>query len=133
MTLKRDFSTALPKARQALQLAEKAHGKNHLRAAVSQNHLGFIHLNLNQLSQAESLLTRAVKIFSNNPSADRAEYVQALNSLAHISLAVHQPARAETLYTRALALSQRPPITDSLQLAQSLNNLAGLYLQLRKY
>lgn len=133
LVLNGNFSKALPRAQEALKSAQKRYGPNHLRTGRSLASLGFIHLNLNQHPKAETLLTRAVKIFASRPETDRADYVQALNSLARIYQAKNEPARAETLYTRALNLIERAALVDSQQLAQTLNNLAGVYTQMENF
>ncbi|HEY0756797.1 MAG TPA: tetratricopeptide repeat protein [Ktedonobacteraceae bacterium] len=106
-----------------LQLLDQQ--EEQLTTAYLLNHLGNLHLTLEQFTAAENPLQRGLAIRERLLEAPHADIAQSLNSLAGV--ADHQQAypQAAALYQQALAM-QQALIPQPIETAQTMNNLGLL-------
>lgn len=144
----RDFDGAIALHRKAFELAEKNFGPDDLMTGWTLDYLGASYVDKGDYKEAESLLTRAVKILdklvkeaereaqqegADPVFAENAKYMAGLHAKAVHDLALvydwlGDPGRAEPLYGHALAVREKVRDPDHFEVAESLNALAVLYL-----
>jgi CHAT domain-containing protein/Tfp pilus assembly protein PilF len=121
------YDEALPLALQALHLAEKTWGSEHLNVAASLNKLAALHASKADFAQAESLFQRSLAIHKGNLGPDHLDVGKVLGSLANLYRDKGDYVKVESLYQRALAIQEKSLGRDHPDVAKSLNNLAVLY------
>ncbi|MEW6266094.1 MAG: CHAT domain-containing tetratricopeptide repeat protein [Thermodesulfobacteriota bacterium] len=130
---KGQYSQAIPQAREALAVAEKDKGPDHLEVAAALNLLALLYYEMGDYDQAEPLLLRAVRIREKALGPKDLQVAVSLNNLALVYDAKGDFAQAEPLYRRALEIREKELEPDHPDIAVSLNNLAGLYYNLGDY
>ncbi len=117
---------AVPLARRALALREKALGPDHLAVGQAANNLAYLLKATGDLSGAEALYRRALAIRERALGADHVQLVVPLNNLAAVLRARGDPAAAEAAYKRALIILERAVGPDHPNVAIILGNYATL-------
>ena len=121
------YDQAVIIARQALSIAEKTLGPDHLDVALSLNNLAFLYGTQGQYARAEPLHKRSLAISEKALGPDHVDVALSLNNLAFLYKTQGQYAKAEPLYKRSLSIYERTLGPDHPDVAVSLNNLAALY------
>ncbi|WP_437312110.1 tetratricopeptide repeat protein [Sorangium sp. So ce388] len=120
------YDEAIPLARRALELREKALGPEHPGVAINLNSLAGLLQTKGDYAAAEPLYRRALAIQEKALGLEHPDVAQSLNDLAELLWAKGDYAAAEPLFRRALAIREKALRPDHLDVATSLNNLAGL-------
>jgi len=120
------YKEAIPIARRALSIRERALGENP-DTAVSLNNLAVLFDAIGDQARAEPLYRRSLAIREKTLGADHPDTATALNNLAFSYKTAGDYARAEPLYRRALAIREKRLGPDDPATASSVNNLAALY------
>jgi CHAT domain-containing protein len=121
------FSEAVPLAQQALSIAEKALGSEHLTVANNLNELALLYDSQGLYAQAEPLYQRALSIVEKALGAEHPNVAAGLNNLAVLYDSQGFYAKAEPLHQRALSIVEKALGAEHPNVATSLNNLAELY------
>ena len=82
---KREYATAIPVAKQALDVAEKTFGKNHPYVSASLNNLALLYMAQNNYKEAEPLYERSLKIVENVGGKKHPQIVPILENLIKCS------------------------------------------------
>ena len=127
------YQKAIPFAKRALAIDEKALGPEHPAVANSLNNLALLYDALGDYSKAKPLYKRALAIYEKTLSPEHPEVAKSLNNLAELYRALGDYSKAEPLYKRALAINEKALGPEHPHVAISLNNLAGLYHDLGDY
>ena len=127
------YESAIPLARQALEMQEKALGPDHPDVAAALNNLASLYRYNGQAALAESLYRRALDIDEKALGPDHAEVARDLSNLASLYDSEKRYADAEPLYKWALATDEKALGPDHPDVATDLNNLAGLYESQSRY
>jgi CHAT domain-containing protein/tetratricopeptide (TPR) repeat protein len=118
---------AIPLARRALELREKALQANHPDIATSLNNLAFLYSVQGRRAEAEPLFKRALAISEAALPADHPDIANSVNNLAALYVDLGRLLEAEPLYKRALAIHEKARAPGHPDIALGLNNLASLY------
>ncbi|WP_376988144.1 tetratricopeptide repeat protein [Bosea sp. R86505] len=118
------FRAAEATARNALALAERIHGKDHIETTTMLNNLAVVLSALNRNSEAEALQRRALTIREKVLPSDHPDIARSLSSLAEALRSQNRPFEVAELYRRALAIQEKVQAEDHPEIARSLNNLA---------
>lgn len=118
------LNDALPKAEEAVLLAEKHLGPEHPDTAAALDGLGRVHLGKGSFAAAEPLLVRALAIREKTPGPEHPDTGFSLLHLGWVYQEKGDLARAEPLFTRALAVMEKTHGLDHKDVATVLNNLA---------
>lgn len=113
-------------AREALRLAEASSPPDPVQLAVSLHNLAEFARALRHLTEAESLLTRAVAAASRAFGPEDPAVAAVLNSQATLARDRRQFSEAERLYRRALEIDRSALGGEDPAVARDLNNLASL-------
>jgi len=127
------YEEARAVALQALEVAEKTFGPEHVKTATSLNILAEVDRVMGRYAEAEPLYRRALAIRERSLRPGSPEIAQVLNNLALLYYEMGRFADAEPMNRRALmividALGIEHPYT-----ATCMNNLGGLYVSLGRY
>ncbi|HTN85194.1 MAG TPA: CHAT domain-containing tetratricopeptide repeat protein [Sorangium sp.] len=120
------YDEAIPLARRALELRERALGSEHPHVAISLNNLAWLLQTKGDYAAAEPLFRRALAISERALGPEHPSVAIALNNLALLLKAKGDYATAEPLHRRALAIREKALGPEHPHVATSLNNLAGL-------
>jgi CHAT domain-containing protein len=121
------YLEAIPIARLALAIREKALGADHPDVATSLNNLALLYKAQGNYTTAEPLYKRSLAIYEKALGTDHSLVATSLNNLASLyQLQGNYPA-AEPLYKRALAINEKALGVNHPDVATDLNNLAELY------
>jgi tetratricopeptide (TPR) repeat protein len=101
------YDRAIPLAKSALVIREKALGKDHPDVAQSLNNLAELYRNQGKYAQAEPLYLRALAIYEKVLGKDHPSVTTSLNNLAELYRNQGKYAQAEPLYLRALAINEK--------------------------
>ena len=121
------FDEALPLARRALKIREKALGADDRLLAAAMDNLAEIHLARKKPDDAEPLYRRALAIYEKTTSAKEPYVGRVLERLALIRSAKGDFGRAEDFYKRALAAKEQALGQESDEVLQSVRGLAEFY------
>lgn len=121
------FSEAIPLARRALAILERAMGPEHRYVAASLNNLGSLYAAQGLYAEAEPLLRRAVVLAEKLSGADHSDTAASLNNLAVLYEKLARYADAESVYRRALRIRETAFGPDHPAVATTVNDLAVLY------
>ncbi|MBI5821355.1 MAG: CHAT domain-containing protein [Verrucomicrobia bacterium] len=124
---------ALPLARRALEITEKAQGPNDRDTATCLTSVAEILVSLGDYTQAEPLHQRALKIRKAVLGPDHIGTATSLNNLALLYHHIGDYEKAEPLYKQALKIRQAKLGPEHLGTAMILNNLAALYYDMGDY
>jgi len=129
------YQEAIPIAKRALAIHEKALGPEHPAVAQSLNNLALLYYSLGDYAKAEPLYKRALAIYEKALGPDEHPQLVAasLNNLALLYYSLGDYAKAEPLYKRALVINEKTFGPEHPNVAQSLNNLAVLYSSIGDY
>ena len=111
---------------QAVQLAERAYGRNHPKTAAVLDRHGWMKVNQGRINDALKLLTEAVKIL-NKTIGDTPELAESLDNLGTAAALGGEFQDALKLKLRALVIREKLLGHKSRDTAVSLSNLAWLY------
>jgi tetratricopeptide (TPR) repeat protein len=121
------YGDAIPLAKEALAINEKASGPEHPDRAASLHILGVLYVSTGDYAKAEPLLERALAIREKALGSEHPETARSLNNLAELYRATSNYAKAEPLCERALAIREKVLGPKHPDTAKSLNSLAALY------
>lgn len=122
-----EFNRALDVGKEALQVAEKNFGPDHLNVALSLNMLAYICFMLEELEPAAHLSERAVAIYEKALGPNHPDVAENLYKLADLYAFQDEYAKAEPLYKRALAIYEKAFGPDNTNVVETLNALANVY------
>ena len=122
-----EYDEALPLAKRALAIREKALGPDHPQVATSLVNLALLYDKKGDYAQAESLYQRALMIYEKALGPDHPYVATSLSNLAGLYDKKGDYAKAEPLYQRALAIDEKAFGPNHPDVATDLNNLALLY------
>jgi tetratricopeptide (TPR) repeat protein len=122
-----EYAQAEPLCSRALEIYEKALGKEHPTTARGMNNLAFLYHNQGRKEEAELLYRRALEITEKTRGAEHSWTAIGLNNLAALYLGQGRYEEAEPLQLRALAITEKTQGAKHPWTAIRLNNLAELY------
>jgi len=120
-----DYARAEPLCRQAMEIREKALGKQHPSYARSMNNLAALYESVGDYPHAAPLFRQAIEIQEKALGKQHPHYAQSLYCLAGLYESMGDYPRAEPLYVQAMEISLRSleqtasVQTESQQLAMS--------------
>lgn len=123
----RKFDEAIPLAKRALKLREKALGANDLLVAEALTNLAEIYLVKGKSDDGEPLLKRALSIYDKNPGGNGVIVGRTLDHLAALRLTNTDVKKAEELYRRAIAVKEKAVGPGHAEVIFSMDGLADLY------
>ncbi|MCI0489949.1 MAG: TonB family protein [Blastocatellia bacterium] len=126
-------SEAIKLAMRALEIQERASGRDHLDVAVIVNNLAIIYQSKKDYKKAESFFLRALTIKEKALGPDHIDVARSLDNLATIYFLRKKYNKAEPLYLRALAIREKALGPDHDDLARTLDNLVELYYIKEEY
>jgi tetratricopeptide (TPR) repeat protein len=129
---RRDFATAEPFARRAVELRLRTHADDDLIVAADRAALAPIVDALGHHAEAEALLLNALCAFEHAHGPEHYEVAVTLNNLAAIAQRTGDLQTAEARYRRALAIKERLFGADHPDVAVTLNNLGTILLAHRR-
>ncbi len=121
------FAEAIPIARRALAIQEKALGPNHPGVADMLGSLALLYGKQGRYAEAEPLYRRALAIQEKALGPDHPDVATELDNFAVLYKNQGRYADAEPLHRRALAIREKALGPGHPDVAASLNNLANLY------
>ena len=128
-----EFEEAVPLAKRALKIREKALHPNDARIADAQSNLAELHLALQHYGEAESLFRKAIKIYELEGKTHAKSVANALERVALLRDAARKPKEAEDFYLRSIALRQSVMGADHAETKEALDRLATFYTRKREY
>lgn len=120
------YDTANDSLTQAVQLAERAYGRNHPKTAAVLDRHGWMKVNQGRISDAIKLLAEAVNIL-NRTVGDTPELAESMDNLGTAAVLSGEMQDALRLKLRSLVLREKLLGHKSRDTAVSLSNLAWLY------
>jgi TonB family protein len=126
------FDAALPLAKRAVELREKALGPDHELLASSLNNVAGIYLATEKFGDAESLYKRSLGILEKKFGTESKYLLNTLESLALTRFVQRNYGDAEKLYLRALAIREKAFGPQHLETARYLSFLGGFYERTNK-
>ncbi|HYL12609.1 MAG TPA: tetratricopeptide repeat protein [Terriglobales bacterium] len=127
------YSQALPRAQQALQLAQATWGAEHANVATSLHNLGDVERALGKYSEAESAYRQELAICNKLFGTESARVAGALNDLAVLYQDQNDYSKSEPYCQQSLRIRKKVLGPDHPDVAQSLTNLAAVYQSQQKY
>lgn len=121
------YDEALPLAKRALKIREKALGRDHLLTAAAAVNLAEQYWAKGEYGDAEPHLRRALPAFETASGAQAAVAGRVLDRLATLSASKRDPSEAERFYLRALSAKEKALGPAHEEVVQTLNSLAGFY------
>ena len=98
------YDRAVVVAKQALEVAERNVGPNHLDVAISLNNLAGLYDTQGQYAQAEPLYKRALAIREKALGSEHPTVAKSLENMAALYRAINRRREAEKLEERAVAI-----------------------------
>jgi hypothetical protein len=126
------FDEALPLAKRALKISEKAFGSNHPIVADVRSNLAEIYIEKRDYNEAESNYKRILSIYEKAFGADDRLVGKTLDRLAFLRFANRDYAKAGELYQRALAIKEKTLGAEHEEVVQALTNLTEVYRKTRE-
>jgi tetratricopeptide (TPR) repeat protein len=130
---KKQYDSALPVARQVLEIQEKALGPDHPDVATALNNLASLYRSTGQYALAESLYRRALLIDERALGPGHVQVARDLSNLASLYDSQDRYADAEPLHKWALATDEKTLGPDHPDVASDLSSLAFAYQHLGRY
>jgi CHAT domain-containing protein/Tfp pilus assembly protein PilF len=127
------YDAAVPAAKEALAIRERALGPGHPDVATSLINLADLYRAQSRYAEALPLYQRGLTIFEKAVGPDHPNVATSLNNLAELYRAQGRYPDAEPLYKRSLAIREKALGPDHAAVAASLNNLALLYRAQGRY
>jgi CHAT domain-containing protein/DNA-binding SARP family transcriptional activator len=127
------FTEAIPLARRALAMREKAAGPDRLDLATALNNLAELYRVQGNYAEAETLNKRSLAIREKAFGPRHPALAPTLNNLASLYLNQGRYADAESFYARTLAILEGSRGSSPREVAASLDNLASLYWRQGRY
>jgi len=121
------YDAALPLAKRAVELRQKALGPDHELLASSLNNVARIYLAMEKFDDAESFYKRSLVILEKKFGTESKYLLNTLESLALTRFAQRNNDDAEKLYFRALAVSEKASGPEHLDTARVLGLLGTFY------
>jgi len=121
------YEDAIPLARDALAIYEKARGPEHPDVAISLNNLAAMYFSQGSYAKAEPLFKRSLAIYEKARGPEHPDVASSLRNLARMYFSEGRYAEAEPLYKSSLAIWEKARGPESAEVAASLDNLAQLY------
>lgn len=128
-----EFEEAVPLAKRALKIREKALKSNDARIADAQSNLAELYLALQRHGDAESLFRKSIKIYELEGKTHGKSLANALERVALLRELARKPKEAEDLYLRAIALRQSVIGPDHVETKDALGRLATFYTKRKEY
>lgn len=122
-----NYDEALPLAKRALELSEKALGAEHQDLLPLLLNLGELYRVKKKWGDAEACFDRALKITEKTVGPEDPRITRTLDKLAYITYERRDDKKAENLFARSLAIKEKAFGTVSPQLLPTALNLAHLY------
>ena len=123
---------AIPLAKRALKLREKALGPRHREVGDAKANLAILYMATNKYEDAEQQLKQALAIYEKEPGDDLA-VAKTSESLASVFAVKREYAKAEQLYRRAISIKENKLGAKHPEFLSSLSQLADLFLRQRDY
>src|SRR6185295_18759809 len=123
----RKYDEALPLAKRALELREKALGPDHELVGISLYNVAGIYRAQSRYENAEPLFKRALEILEKKFGPDSEKLTKTLEELGWMRFAGRDNGTAEKMFLRALAIKEKAFGPESLNTAQSLSVLGRFY------
>jgi len=123
----RKYDEALPLAKRALELREKALGPDHELVGISLYNVAGIYRAQSRYENAEPLFKRALEILEKKFGPDSEKLTKTLEELGWMRFAGRDNGMAEKMFLRALAIKEKAFGPESLNTAQSLSVLGRFY------
>ncbi len=127
------YAEAIPSAKRALMLGEKALARDHPDVGTLLNNLAELYSAQGRYPEAEPLYQRSLAIREKALGPGHPDVGQSLNNLARLYHAQGRYAEAEPLYRRSLAIREKGRGPHHPEVGQSLSNLAELYSAQGRY
>ncbi|MBI1765976.1 MAG: CHAT domain-containing protein [Acidobacteria bacterium] len=127
------YDQALPLAKRALAIFEKAFGAEHPYVASALNNLAMLYASTHDNTKAEQSYQRALAIREKALGPEHPAVAASLNNLAEFYESNGYYAKAEPFYQRVLAITEKALGAMNLAVAAPLNNLATLYYRKGDY
>jgi len=121
------YASALPQAEAAVTLAEAAFGREDIRTAYSQDHLGKVLRRTGQMDKARQLFDEAVRTSSQALGPDAPKRAHFLDNLAELLMARGEFDESEKLYETSLHLMQGSFSELSAPVGAAYARLGALY------
>lgn len=122
----RKYKEALPLAKRALEIREKALAADHQLVRNAQINLAEVYIALGKYGDAESPLKRAVKSY-RTADANDLRLADALERMALLHYVIGDPGKAESAYEEALQIREKVFGIGNVKTAQSLMMLAEFH------
>ncbi len=130
--LQKKYDEALPLAKQALELREKALGPDHELVATSLYNLAGIYVAKVRYADAEPLYKRALKILEKAFGVDSKNLTDTLEQVGLMRFAQGNTGDAQKLYLRSLAIKEKTFGPEHLEIARTLSSLGRLFERVDK-
>jgi tetratricopeptide (TPR) repeat protein len=116
----------------AIEVLEKALGKDNDQTLIAVYGLGAMHVNLGQNAQAEPYFRRVYEGGQRAHGADDPRTLEAANNLAYLYQRTGRQDQAEKVYQEALESARRVPGAESIRVSL-MGNLGFLYSQQNRF
>lgn len=127
------FEQAVPLAKRALRIREKALRPNDARIADAQSNLAELYLALQRHREAESLFRKAIKIYESDGKTHVTSLANSLERVALLREFARKPKEAEDLYLRAVAHRQSVFGDAHAETKDAFDRLATFYTKRKEY
>ena len=127
------YDDALPLARRALDLREKALGPDHPLVGEALYNLASLQLGKKNYDDAQSLYKRTLKIFEKAYGREDIKLATTLDNLGYLYVAASAMNQAEDAFLRALAIREKALGAEHDEVSESTYRLAQLYERLGRY
>ncbi|HJQ67472.1 MAG TPA: TonB family protein [Blastocatellia bacterium] len=123
----RKYDEALPLAKRALELREKALGPEHAQVVVALNNLALLYIATGNYADAKSTYQRAIAAEEKLHGADSPKVADFLESAAWAHYATGNVGEATAMFERALSIREKALGPSHADVSYSLYNLARLH------
>jgi TonB family protein len=128
-----NYDAALPLARRAVELREKALGREHTLVGDALVNLASIYIGKQKFGDAESSFERGLDIYAKAYGAENPKLSGILENLGWLKFANRDYGKAEDFMQRALAIKEKAFGENSKEVSQSLVSLGLMKQRLRRY
>ncbi|MBN2590737.1 MAG: tetratricopeptide repeat protein [Sedimentisphaerales bacterium] len=111
----------------ALEIDEKAFGKEHPNVAIDLNNLAQLYQDTNRLKDAEPIMKRALEIDEKAFGKEHPNVARDLNNLAQLYKATNRLKEAEPIMKKVISIFEKSLGENHPNVATAMNNLAQLY------
>jgi TonB family protein len=127
------FDEALPLAKRAVELREKALGHEHVLVGDALANLASIYIGKQKLGDAGSAFERVLNIYAKVYGAENPKLCGILDNLAWIKFAGRDYGKAEDFMQRSIAIKEKAFGENSKEAAQAIAGLGLMKQRLRRY